>query len=150
MSNITRYTPVFTTRPSLLGHSVFDTLFNDIFHGEQFANHLTQSTKGYPVADIYTNDDGATVMEFALAGFSRSELSIDVQPERRSITVSAQSADGEYEGSRRIARRSFTKTYVNYDDNLDLSRAEARFENGLLTVTVPARPEIQPLNIEIQ
>ena len=89
-------------------------------------------------------------MEFALAGFSRSELSIDVQPERRSITVSAQSADGEYEGSRRIARRSFTKTYVNYDDNLDLGRAEARFENGLLTVTVPARPEIQPLNIEIQ
>ena len=91
------------------------------------------------------------VMEFALAGFSRSELSIDVQPERRSITVSAQSSDeGEAQNSRRIARRSFTKTYVNYDDNLDLNLAEARFENGLLTVTVPARPEIQPLNIEIQ
>jgi len=152
MSNITRYRPVFaTTRPSLLGNSVFDTIFNDFFGDDQFANHLTQSTKGYPVADIYTNDNGATVMEFALAGFSRSELSIDVQPERRSITVSAQSSDeGEAQNSRRIARRSFTKTYVNYDDNLDLNLAEARFENGLLTVTVPARPEIQPLNIEIQ
>jgi len=39
---------------------------------------------------------------------------------------------------------------VNYDDNLDLSRAEARFENGLLTVMVPRRPESQPVRIEIQ
>ena len=112
---------------------------------------MTQTTKGYPVADIYTGTDGSTIMEFALAGFSRSELTVDVKPERRSITVSATSSDeNEAANPRRIARRSFTKTYVNYDDMLDLSRAEARFENGLLTVTVPTRPETQPVTIEIQ
>lgn len=146
MSNIARY-----TRPSLLGNSVLDTLFNDFLNDDLFSSHMSKTTSGYPVADIYQGDDGSTIMEFALAGFSRSELTVDVKPDRRSITVSAES-DGVNEGvsSRRIARRSFTKTYVNYDDNLDLSRAEARFENGLLTVTVPRRPESQPVRIEIQ
>ena len=151
MSNITRYNPLHISRPSLLGNGVFDSFFNEFFGDHNFPTYLTQTTKGYPVADIYTGPDGSTIMEFALAGFSRSELTVDVKPERRSITVSATSSDdSEAANPRRIARRSFTKTYVNYDDMLDLSRAEARFENGLLTVIVPTRPETQPVTIEIQ
>ena len=145
MSNIT-----LRKRPSLLGNNIFDTLLNDFINDEVFPVHLTKTTSGYPVADIYQGPDGSTIMEFALAGFSRSELSIDVKPERRSITVSAASSSDDGSAARRIARRAFTKTYVNYDDNLDLSNAEARFENGLLTVTVPRRPETQPVKIEIQ
>jgi HSP20 family molecular chaperone IbpA len=148
MSNITRYTQ--PTRPSLLGNSVFDSFFNDFFADDVFPTHLTKTTSGYPVADIYQGEDGSTIIEFALAGFSRSELMVDVKPDRRSITISAESSDVEIMNPRRIARRAFTKTYVNYDDNLDLSLAEARFENGLLTVTVPQRPETQAVTIEIQ
>ena len=137
-----------TYRPSLLGRTVLDDLFGDMFSTE-FPNYLRQSTQGYPVADIYRGEDGATVMEFALAGFSRSELTVNISPENRSITVSANSGDEDHQG-RRIARRSFTKTFVNYDNNLDLTRAIARFENGLLTVEVPPRPEVKPVTIEIQ
>mgnify|MGYP001457654854 CR=1 FL=1 len=135
-------------RPSLLGRTVLDDLFGDIFSSE-FPTYLRQSTQGYPVADIYRGEDGATVLEFALAGFSRSELSVDISPEKNSITISADSGeDGRSE--RRIARRSFMKTFVDYDNNLDLTRASARFENGLLTVEVPQRPEVQPVKIDIQ
>jgi len=148
MSNITRYTQ--PTRPSLLGNSVFDSFFNDFFADDVFPTHLTKTTSGYPVADIYQDEDGSTIIEFALAGFSRTELTVDVKPDRRSLTVSAESSDIEIANPRRIARRAFTKTYVNYDDNLDLSLAEAKFENGLLTVTVPQRPETQAVVIEIQ
>jgi len=135
-------------RPSLLGRTVLDDLFGDIF--EEFPTYLRQSTQGYPVADIYRGEDGATIMEFALAGFSRSELSVDISPENRSITVSANSGEDERDGGRRIARRSFTKTFVNYDNNLDVTGATASFENGLLTVSVPPRPEVKPVSIEIQ
>jgi HSP20 family molecular chaperone IbpA len=76
-------------------------------------------------------------------------LKIDVQPEKRSITVSANSDETEDRGTRRIARRSFTKTYVNYDDNLDLTQAQAAYVNGLLTVVLPQRPEVQPVEIDI-
>ena len=152
MSNLTTFRrhPIVNMRPGLLGRSVFDDVFDGFFDGE-FPRLLRQTTQGYPVADIYRNDKGDTVMEFALAGFSKDELSIDIQPDKRSITVRAQSnIDEGDESNRRIARRSFEKTYVNYDNNLDLSAIAAEFENGLLRVVVPTRPEVQPLSVEIK
>jgi len=134
-------------RPGLLGKKVFNDVFNELFSVD-FPRHLQASTQGYPVADIYTDDDGSTVLEFALAGFKREELSIDVKPSKRSITVTG-AVEGDNEKRQRIARRNFTRKYVNYDDNLDLTNAEALFENGLLTVRVPQRPEAQPLTIDI-
>ncbi len=133
-------------RPGLLGRTVFDDVFDNFFM--EFPQHLKRSTSGYPVADIYQNEAGNTVMEFALAGFSKDDLSIEVKPEKRSITVAAKS-DSDTSDSRRIARRSFQKTYVNYDDKLDLSSVEASFENGLLTVVVPTRLEAQPIKVDI-
>ena len=118
--------------------------FND------FPTHLRQSTQGYPVADIFQDGTGNTVLEFALAGFSRDMLKIDVLPEEGSITVTGETSTDDGDTNRRIARRSFKKTYVNYDDNLDLANAQASYENGLLAIVVPRRPEIQPLSIDIK
>lgn len=134
--------------PGLLGDSVIAEILGGFFN--DIPMYVQQSTTGYPVLDIYGNDDGATIMEFALAGFTREEISIEVKSEKRSITVSAAtSASTDQSSNRRIARRNFTKTYVNYDDNLDLTAAAAKYENGLLTVTVPKRPEAQPVTISI-
>ena len=147
MTTLSTYRPAF--RPGLLGRGVFDDVFDNFIN--DFPQHIKRSTQGYPVADIYTADDGSTVMEFALAGFSKEDLNIEVKPEKRSITVSASTGvDEESVNGRRIARRNFQKTYINYDDNLDLSNLSAAFENGLLTVTVPKRPEVQPLTIDIK
>jgi HSP20 family molecular chaperone IbpA len=134
-------------RPGLLGNKVFNEVFDELFNGN-FSRHLQASTQGYPVADIYREDDGSTVLEFALAGFKRKELTIDVQPDKRAITVTG-TANEDNEKRQRIARRNFTRTYVNYDNNLDLSSAAASFENGLLTIRVPQRPEAKPLSIKI-
>ena len=138
---------ITTYRPGLLGHKVINEVFDNFF--SDFPNHLKASTQGYPVADIYRDDDGSTVLEFALAGFKKKELSIDIQPDKRTVTVIGQ-VDESNEKRQRIARRNFTRTYVNYDDNLDLTKAVALFENGLLSVRVPQRPEAKPLSIEIK
>jgi HSP20 family molecular chaperone IbpA len=141
-------TTITTYRPGLVGRNVLDNVFDNFFI--DFPRHLKQSTQGYPVADIFRDDDGNTVMEFALAGFSRDDLTIDVKPDTRSITVAANSTSGiDAVSNRRIAKRSFTKTFVNYDNNLDLTSANASFSNGLLTITVPQRPETQPVEIKI-
>ena len=145
------YTPAL---PSLLGRGVFDDIFGHFFNDAP--TFVQRTTQGYPVVDIFQGEDGSTMMEFALAGFSRSDINVDVKPETRSITVSAEItedtaiAEGSAPNSRRIARRNFSKTYVNYDDNLELARATAKFENGLLTIQVPPRPEVEPLQIEIE
>ena len=134
-------------RPGLLGHNVINEVFDNFFN--DFPTHLKASTQGYPVADIYRDDDGSTVLEFALAGFKKKELAIDIQPDKRSITITGKAGEGNSK-RQRIARRNFTRTYVNYDDNLDLSNAKASFENGLLTVRVPQRPEVKPVSISIE
>ena len=134
------------TFPGLLGRTVMDDIFDNFF--TDVPTYVQKSTQGYPVADIYSDAEGNTVMEFALAGFSREELTVEVKPEKRTLTVAAITDTGENNG-RRIARRSFNKTYVNYDDNLDLAQAEASFENGLLSIVVPKRPEAQPVSIDI-
>ena len=136
-----------TYRPGLLGRNVLDDVFDSFF--VDFPRHLKQTTQGYPVADIFRDDNGNTVLEFALAGFKKEELSIDIRPDKRSITVAANSNVDEGDNSRRIARRSFTKTYVNYDNNLDLTNTVASYEDGLLTITVPQRTEVQPVQIAI-
>jgi len=145
MTTLTTYRPTY--RPGLLGSGVLDDVLDGFFN--DFPRHLKRSTDGYPVADIYTTDDGNTIMEFALAGFSKEELSIDIKPGRRSIMVSANTSTVDDSSIRRIARRSFQKTYVNYDDNLDLTAVTATFKDGLLTVNVPKRPETKPLSVKI-
>ena len=142
-------TAITLHRPSLLGSRVFDDVFDNFFN--DFPTLLRQTTQGYPVADIYGNENGDTVLAFALAGFSKDNLSIDVKPENRSITVRANTdLDEGNDTNRRIARRSFEKTYVNYDNNLDMSAISANFENGLLTIVVPRRPEAKPISIKIK
>jgi len=141
-------TTLATYRPSLLGRNVFEDIFDSML---DFPQLMQKTTQGYPVADIYREDNGDTVMEFALAGFSKDELAIEIKPENKSITVSANHlTDDIRSNSRRIARRSFTKTYVNYDNNLDLNATRAEFENGLLRLVVPPRPEAKPLRVEIK
>lgn len=142
-------TAITLHRPSLLGRNVFDDIFNHVL--DDFPQLIQQSTRGYPVSDIYRNDKGDTVMEFALAGFSKNDLSIEIKPEKRSITVRAESkSDSEDDKNRRIARRSFEKTYVNFDNNLDLSAVSAEFENGLLSINVPVRPEADAITVKIK
>ena len=139
---LTRRNPAF---PGLLGRTVFDDVFDSFF--TDVPTYVQKSTQGYPVADIYSDAEGNTVMEFALAGFSREDLTVEVKPEKRTLTVAAITESDDQQ--RRIARRSFNKTYVNYDDNLDLAQAQASFENGLLSIVVPKRPEAQPVAIDI-
>jgi len=140
-------TALTTYRPSLLGRNVFDEIFDSML---DFPQLMQRTTQGYPVADIYQEDSGDTVMEFALAGFRKEDLSIEIKPENKSITVSANTDDiSVQERSRRVARRNFSKTYVNYDSNLDLNASTAEFENGLLRLVVPQRPETKPISVKI-
>lgn len=141
MSNITRYNTRF---PSLLGRTVWDDLFTTIFNEPDAL--IRRSTEGYPVTDIYRDEEGNSVIECALAGFTKDQLVIEAKDGR--ITISADGGT-EDEGGRRIARRSFERSFVDHSGKLDLSQASANFENGLLRVTVPSTPEAQPTTITI-
>ena len=142
-------TTLTTYRPGLLGRNVFEDIFDSML---DFPQLMQRTTQGYPVADIYKAQDGSTIMEFALAGFQKENLHVEIIPEKREIHVSADSHEDEGQNnfdSRRIARRAFHKTFVNYDSDLDLSQAKASYNNGLLQINLPVKPESEAIKVSI-
>ena len=133
--------------PNLIGRTVWDDLFHSFFNEPETL--VRRSTEGYPLTDIYKDIDGKQVIELALAGFKREDLSIQIKENQ--ITVSAQKQDdAEGKSNRRIARRSFKKTFVDYSNKLDLTKSNASFEDGLLKISVPPLIEASPVAIEIK
>ena len=133
--------------PAIMGRSMFDQIFDQFF--EDPKRLIKRSTDGYPVTDIYTNDNHDQVIEMALAGFKKGDLSIDVKD--NTITISCDTSKEEKQQSRRrIAKRSFKKTFVDYHNQLDFSKTEAEFIDGLLSVTIPRVEEKKPTTIKIK
>ena len=139
--------PTLYRIPNLLTRSVIDDIWDGFFTNP--APMIQKATSGYPVTDIYVDESGNSTIELALAGFTKEQLNIEVKD--RGITIHADAGGTEGESiSRRIARRSFSKTFYDYGNKLDLERITATFENGLLVVKVPPVLEAQPQKIEIQ
>ena len=145
MTNTIIKTPHF---PSIMGRTVFDQIFDQFF--EEPKNIVRRSTEGYPLTDIYKSQDDGQVIEMALAGFSKDDLNIEVKDNSISISCNSNGEWGEGENYRRIARRSFQKSFVDYDNKLDLKKATASFENGLLKVIIPTIADKKPTIIAIE
>lgn len=129
--------------PSIMGHTTLEKIFDEFWGDTQKA--IDKTTSGYPVTDIYKDGD-EQIIEMALAGFSRDMIDIDIEGNK--ITISSEgSADNERVS--RIARRSFRKEYTDYNNNCDLERSKATFENGLLRVVIPPKNKKISRKIEI-
>jgi HSP20 family protein len=89
------------------------------------------------------------VIEFDLPGVSRDSIDIDV--ERNVLTVRAERVAGNGDWQRLASERThgqFSRQLV-LGDNLDLSRVEAGYDNGVLRLVVPVAEKAKPRKIEI-
>ena len=89
MSNITRYTQGI---PSLLGRSVWDDFFAAASNDPEIL--VRRSTEGYPVTDLYLDEDQNSIIECALAGFTKDQLSIESKEGRITITADGGGEEG--------------------------------------------------------
>lgn len=127
--------------------SVVDRVF-DHFH--PLLNTLNDSP--YPV-DEYWTEDGNLVLEVPLAGYKREDINLSLDGDYLVLKASKQEKrnDVKYvsEGVRK--KELVRKWYVN--DTFYLGEIGSKFEDGLLTITLPAKevkkePKIK--NIEIK
>ena len=132
--------------PAIMGRSVFDRIFDDFLHDP--APFVRNSTSGYPLTDIYQDEDGNQIIEMALAGFRKGDLIIETK--ENTVTISSERQSGDEDNNRRIARRGFKKTFVDYGNKLDFEKASASFENGLLMVKIPQRAEKRSTLVDIK
>jgi len=139
-------TGIMLRTPAIMGRTMFDRLFDEFFNDP--GPMIKHSTDGYPLTDIYKDEDDNQVIEMALAGFSKEDLNIDVKDNK--ITISSDSQRSADTGHRRrIARRSFQKTFVDYNSQLDFKNTTASFKDGLLKVVIPQSTDKNSITIEI-
>tara|TARA_B100001123_G_C14983657_1_gene896660 strand:+ start:425 stop:847 length:423 start_codon:yes stop_codon:yes gene_type:complete len=139
-------TGIMLRTPAIMGRTMFDRLFDEFFNDPR--PMIKHSTDGYPLTDIYKDDDDNQVIEMALAGFSKDDLKIDINENR--ITITSESQISENSHNRRIARRAFQKTFVDYHSQLDFKETKASFENGLLKIVIPQSTGKNCITIEIE
>ena len=105
--------------------------FNETF---QRLEALAGAGTNYPPYNVVNGSDGRTILEVALAGFSRGDL--EVETERNVLTVSAKKAptDKQREYSHKgISYRTFSRNWQMADD---VEVESVDFEDGLLTITL--------------
>ena len=111
-----------------MGLSVgFDSMFNRLMNFP----HSTQDS-GFPPYNIRKEDDYKYVIELALAGFSESDIEVEVKDS--TLTVRSKEDKGTDESQyvhRGIAKRSFSRSWSLSDDMLVKG---AEFNNGLLNI----------------
>ena len=135
--------------PALLGNGAIDRLFEEFFQNPE--PYVKQTTNGYPLTDIYKEDDGSQVIEMALAGFSKEDILINTEANKITISADGSKLKGQLaENRRRIAKRAFKKSFVDYHNTLDFGSSNATFENGLLRIQIPLREEVKPRQITIK
>ena len=134
--------------PALLGNGAIDRLFEEFFQNPE--PYVKQTTNGYPLTDIYKEEDGSQVIEMALAGFSKEDILINTEANKITISADGSKLKGQLaENRRRIAKRAFKKSFVDYHNTLDFGNSNATFENGLLRIVIPLRDEVKPRQITI-
>lgn len=108
----------------------------------------TSGEKPRPALNILRLDSGYQ-LELALPGLPRESIAIDIQREFLRIRHTGESA----ETSGRYTRREFSlagfERRIKLHENADVQAIEARFEAGILFITIPDRvPEIKTIDIQ--
>ena len=113
----------------------FDILVRNFFQDASQYSPLDQTKLSHPV-DIYTNDKGL-IFDIACTGIAKEDIEILLQDNvlRINYTKAKEEEDVDYI-HKGIAKRSFNFGW-KIDSKFDLSKAVAKFENGLLTIGVP-------------
>jgi len=127
----------------------FDSLFDDLLT-EAFPS-LSQNlgvgffNKGsYPKVDVIDHKDNVTI-EAEIPGLSKEDVSVEL--EDNVLTISGSKQDTVNEGAtyiRRELKRSSFKRSFTLGENIDTSKIDAGFENGILTVLIPKKEPEAP------
>ncbi|MDJ1371463.1 Hsp20/alpha crystallin family protein [Gulosibacter molinativorax] len=129
-------------------------LFRDF---DRFVNHLARPSTGLSMPMDLHRDGDKFVAKIDLPGVDPESIDIDV--EDRSLTVRAErkaeksAESGEGEQSQWVMRERSYGTYarqLSLGRGLDLSKIEADYADGVLTLTIPVAEESKPRKVQVR
>lgn len=114
-----------------------------------FENMGQRGSGGIMPMDVFERDD-TYVLRFDLAGVDPDD--VDITVEGGTMTVTARRPTEETEGVNWLVRERPTGIHsreVRLGERLDVGQIDAGYGNGVLTVTIPLRPEAQRRRVPI-
>ena len=123
--------------------STFDKMFDEFARKDfpEIFQHFGAEPFGkaaYPKVNVITNDE-AVVIEAELAGYKKDEIDIEVKEGVLTISGGTSQLNEQTDKVvyllRELKRSSFSRSF-KLGDQLDASEVNAKFDNGLLTITI--------------
>lgn len=128
-------------------------IFNDPFYGtlaQEFEKMFTQPTKAtYPPYNVVKINDDKIVMEFAVAGFKKDEISVTTEKNVLSIKADKPETDDKTYLHKGIAARKFIRSF-NLPEYFEVE--SAGHEDGILYIDLVKNvpEEKKPKSIKIK
>jgi HSP20 family protein len=126
-------------------------LFEDFFSDFPFSSSALENRDGWsPSVDILEKD-GNLVLRAELPGMS--EKQIDLKLEGNTLTLKGERKMEKEDDKTNYHRvesfyGSFTRSF-RLPDTVDAEKISADYKNGVLTITIPQRPEVRPREIPV-
>lgn len=124
-------------------NSLFDELFNDFPAKFESKLHV-------PAVNIHETEN-AYLMELNVPGRKKEDFQISL--ENGLLTVSFEKKEESKSDNQKVLRREFSyqsfKRSFNLDENIDIENIQAKYENGILALTLPKKEEAKPAKKEI-
>ena len=129
----------------------FDNFFNDFLTPSVWSNPSTDANS-IPAANVHETA-AAYVLEINAPGRNKEDFKINL--EKDLLTVSYEKKEeNDVEGQKTIRREfkynSFKRSF-SLDEKVDAQNIQAKYENGVLKIDLPKKPEVveQPKQIAI-
>ena len=143
MTLLTRWSPAGNLATMEIDR--LNRMFENVFGGEPLSGNVA------PAVDIYENSQQDVVIKAELPGFKREAIKVTFENTTLSI-------EGERELDSEVSREKYHRMERPYGAfrrsftlpaAVDTARAQASYQDGVLTITLPRREETKPRQIQI-
>ncbi len=144
--------------PSIFGENLFDDFFDDFFYfpayNDKDARKAERKLYGHHVSNMMKTDvrehDDHYEVDIELPGFKKEELALELKDGYLTITAAkhVQEDETENQTGKFVRRERYTGSmsrsfYVG--DEIEQKDIHAKFENGVLTLSVPKQQKNPPI-----
>ena len=131
MANIIRYTPFNT---------LMDEMFNNFLTSRPM--RFLEEETGMQMRTDVTENDKTYTLKADIPGVKKEDINITIDGNRVSVSAETKRESEEKEGDKVIrSERYYGKVYrsVVLDCDVDQEQADAAYDNGVLTLTLPKK-----------
>jgi HSP20 family protein len=121
------------------GYSTFNDLFDNFFNEGVMLNKKTEK---HPAVNIYENET-SFIVELAAPGLKKEDFKINL--EKDVLSISAQEKQEAETEQRKVYRKEFSyqsfKRVFNLPDLIDRSNIDAKYQDGILIVSIAKKED---------